>query len=130
MGLSRVVLCERAVTMDPLYPLCTTDNTIIGPIWSRVHAMGEGGRDATCRRIEQVKKALGVTVVGLSALMLRNAFLFFSRSMCFLFCQKVKRLISGHTPQYDTGTILSLCGGSYMVIDVGISDYYGNVRCL
>jgi len=33
---------------------------VLGPIWSRDHAMGEGGMAATCRRIEQVKKALGV----------------------------------------------------------------------
>ncbi|KAF9923043.1 hypothetical protein BGZ65_009173 [Modicella reniformis] len=67
-----------------------------GPIWSRVLAMEEGGTMATCRRIEEAKKALGV-----------------------------KRMISGHTPQHHTGKILSLCNGSYMVIDVGISTYYG-----
>ncbi|KAI1318682.1 hypothetical protein EDD11_005975 [Mortierella claussenii] len=67
-----------------------------GPIWSRVSATEEGGEQETCRRIEEVKKALGVN-----------------------------RLISGHTPQYRTGKILSLCNGSYMVIDVGISKYYG-----
>ncbi|KAG0091021.1 hypothetical protein BGZ93_005334 [Podila epicladia] len=67
-----------------------------GPIWSRGHAMQEGGEEATCKRIEAVKKALGVN-----------------------------RLISGHTPQYQTGKILSICNGSYMVIDVGISKYYG-----
>lgn len=38
---------------------------------------------------------------------------------------QVNRLISGHTPQYRTGKILSICNGSYMVIDVGISKYYG-----
>ncbi|KAG0265634.1 hypothetical protein DFQ27_000509 [Actinomortierella ambigua] len=35
----------------------------------------------------------------------------------------VNRLISGHTPQHDK--ILSRCNGGYMVIDVGISSYYG-----
>ncbi|KAF9970384.1 hypothetical protein BGZ73_006916 [Actinomortierella ambigua] len=35
----------------------------------------------------------------------------------------VKRLVSGHTPQRKR--ILSRCNGSYMVIDVGISSYYG-----
>ncbi|KAF9110477.1 hypothetical protein BGX27_006301 [Mortierella sp. AM989] len=68
----------------------------IGPIWSRVHATEEGGEEEACKRIEETKKALGVN-----------------------------RLISGHTPQYQTGKILSLCNGSYMVIDVGISKYYG-----
>ncbi|KAF9344533.1 hypothetical protein BGX26_004259 [Mortierella sp. AD094] len=67
-----------------------------GPIWSRVHATEEGGEKEACRRIEEAKKALGVN-----------------------------RLISGHTPQYRTGKILSLCNGGYMVIDVGISRYYG-----
>ncbi|KAG0220133.1 hypothetical protein BGX31_011077 [Mortierella sp. GBA43] len=67
-----------------------------GPIWSRDHATEQGGLEAACRRIDQVKKALGV-----------------------------KRLISGHTPQYDTGKVLSICNGSYLVIDVGISNYYG-----
>ncbi|KAG0021139.1 hypothetical protein BGZ80_002963 [Entomortierella chlamydospora] len=68
----------------------------IGPIWSRVHATEEGGEKETCKRIEEAKKALGVN-----------------------------RLISGHTPQYRTGKILSICNGGYMVIDVGISRYYG-----
>ncbi|KAF8977806.1 hypothetical protein BGZ46_007103 [Entomortierella lignicola] len=67
-----------------------------GPIWSRVHATEEGGEKEACKRIEAAKKALGVN-----------------------------RLISGHTPQYRTGKILSLCNGGYMVIDVGISKYYG-----
>ncbi|KAF9426109.1 hypothetical protein BGZ94_006940 [Podila epigama] len=67
-----------------------------GPIWSRGHATQEGGQEKTCQRIEAVKKALGV-----------------------------HRLISGHTPQYHSGKILSICDGSYMVIDVGISKYYG-----
>ncbi|KAG0365125.1 Metallo-dependent phosphatase-like protein [Gamsiella multidivaricata] len=67
-----------------------------GPIWSRSYATEEGGIEATCKRVEEVKKALGVN-----------------------------RLISGHTPQYRTGKILSICNGGYMVIDVGISKYYG-----
>ncbi|KAI8600473.1 Metallo-dependent phosphatase-like protein [Dissophora ornata] len=67
-----------------------------GPIWSRAQATQEDGAKATCERVEEVKKALGV-----------------------------HRLISGHTPQYRTGKILSLCNGGYMVIDVGISNYYG-----
>ncbi|KAF8930489.1 hypothetical protein BGZ58_008207 [Dissophora ornata] len=66
------------------------------PIWSRAQATQEDGAKATCERVEEVKKALGV-----------------------------HRLISGHTPQYRTGKILSLCNGGYMVIDVGISNYYG-----
>ncbi|KAG0330128.1 hypothetical protein BGZ99_007991 [Dissophora globulifera] len=40
-------------------------------------------------------------------------------------CRRVNRLISGHTPQYRTGKIMSICNGGYMVIDVGISKYYG-----
>ncbi|KAF9919123.1 hypothetical protein BX616_001174 [Lobosporangium transversale] len=67
-----------------------------GPIWSRSHALEEGGEQETCKRIEEVKKTLGVN-----------------------------RLISGHTPQYENGKILSICNGSYMVIDTGISRYYG-----
>ncbi|KAF9990213.1 hypothetical protein BGZ75_003104 [Mortierella antarctica] len=67
-----------------------------GPIWSRSQAMLEGGEEETCRRVNEVKKVLGVN-----------------------------RLISGHTPQYQTGKILSICDGGYMVIDVGISRYYG-----
>ncbi|KAG0204485.1 hypothetical protein BGX28_003579 [Mortierella sp. GBA30] len=69
-------------------------------IWTsnyrRSHAMQEGGEAETCRKVNEVKKALGVN-----------------------------RLISGHTPQYQTGKILSICNGGYMVIDVGISKYYG-----
>ncbi|KAG0248751.1 hypothetical protein BG011_009937 [Mortierella polycephala] len=67
-----------------------------GPIWSRSNAMQDGGAEETCRRVNAAKKALGVN-----------------------------RLISGHTPQYRTGKILSICNGGYMVIDVGISKYYG-----
>ncbi|KAF9183196.1 hypothetical protein BGZ50_004388 [Haplosporangium sp. Z 11] len=66
------------------------------PIWSRSNAMQDGGAEETCRRVNAAKKALGVN-----------------------------RLISGHTPQYRTGKILSICDGGYMVIDVGISKYYG-----
>lgn len=36
----------------------------IGPIWSRGHATEEGGEAATCKRIEAVKKALGVRTFG------------------------------------------------------------------
>ncbi|KAG0380134.1 hypothetical protein BGX24_009960 [Mortierella sp. AD032] len=67
-----------------------------GPIWSRAHATQEGGMEETCKSVDAAKKALGVN-----------------------------RLISGHTPQYRTGKILSICNGGYMVIDVGISKYYG-----
>ncbi|KAG0297810.1 hypothetical protein BGZ96_004739 [Linnemannia gamsii] len=67
-----------------------------GPIWSRTHATQEDGMEETCKSVDAVKKALGVN-----------------------------RLISGHTPQYRTGKILSICNGGYMVIDVGISKYYG-----
>ncbi|KAI8615287.1 Metallo-dependent phosphatase-like protein [Chytriomyces sp. MP71] len=38
---------------------------------------------------------------------------------------KAKRMIIGHTPQYETGRILSRCNGSVYVIDVGISSAYG-----
>ncbi|KAF9906472.1 hypothetical protein EC991_000640 [Linnemannia zychae] len=69
---------------------------LLGPIWSRAHATQEGGMEETCKSVDAVKKALGVN-----------------------------RLISGHTPQYRTGKILSICNGGYMVIDVGISKYYG-----
>jgi hypothetical protein len=34
--------------------------TLIGPIWSRVHATEEGGSVEACKRIEETKKALGV----------------------------------------------------------------------
>ncbi|KAG0212770.1 hypothetical protein BGX28_005617 [Mortierella sp. GBA30] len=67
-----------------------------GPIWNRALAKEEAGSDATCKTVETIKKMLGV-----------------------------KRLVSGHTAQDDTGKILSLCGGSYLGIDVGISSYYG-----
>ncbi|KAF9929733.1 hypothetical protein FBU30_001250 [Linnemannia zychae] len=63
---------------------------------NRAHATQEDGIEETCKRINAVKEALGVN-----------------------------RLISGHTPQYQTGKILSICDGGYMVIDVGISKYYG-----
>ncbi|KAF9578127.1 hypothetical protein BGW38_006239, partial [Lunasporangiospora selenospora] len=68
-----------------------------GPIWNRALAEAEGGESATCKTIEDIKKQLGV-----------------------------KRLVSGHTSQYKSGKILSRCNGSYMVIDVGISSYYGS----
>ncbi|KAI9343773.1 Metallo-dependent phosphatase-like protein [Zopfochytrium polystomum] len=35
------------------------------------------------------------------------------------------RMVIGHTPQYETGRVLSRCGGRVFVIDVGISAYYG-----
>ncbi|KAF9140827.1 hypothetical protein BG015_001506 [Linnemannia schmuckeri] len=63
---------------------------------NRSHATQENGMEETCKNVDAVKKALGVN-----------------------------RLISGHTPQYRTGKILSICNGGYMVIDVGISKYYG-----
>ena len=34
-------------------------------------------------------------------------------------------MVSGHTAQ-ESGKVLSLCGGSYIGIDVGITAYYGN----
>ncbi|KAF9964822.1 hypothetical protein BGZ70_005855 [Mortierella alpina] len=68
-----------------------------GPIWDRSLAKEEDGTDGTCQTVEAIKKMLGV-----------------------------KRLVSGHTAQDDTGKILSLCGGSYLGIDVGISSYYGS----
>ncbi|KAJ3075145.1 hypothetical protein HDU98_009099 [Podochytrium sp. JEL0797] len=37
----------------------------------------------------------------------------------------VKRMVVGHTPQYETGEILSRCDGQVFVIDVGISSAYG-----
>ncbi|KAG0051909.1 hypothetical protein BGZ83_003188 [Gryganskiella cystojenkinii] len=70
--------------------------TTKGPVWNRALATQEGGSEEVCKTVENVKKAL-----------------------------KVQRLISGHTPQYKTGRILSLCGGSYLDIDVGISKHYG-----
>ncbi|KAJ3284737.1 hypothetical protein HDU79_007891 [Rhizoclosmatium sp. JEL0117] len=36
-----------------------------------------------------------------------------------------KRMVIGHTPQYENGQILSRCNGSVFVIDVGISSAYG-----
>ncbi|KAF9898088.1 hypothetical protein BX616_004509 [Lobosporangium transversale] len=72
-----------------------------GPIWNRELAKQEDGAAATCETIESIKKTLGVN-----------------------------RLVSGHTVQ-KTGKILSLCKGSYFVIDVGISNYYdGNLAAL
>ncbi|KAI9345607.1 Metallo-dependent phosphatase-like protein [Obelidium mucronatum] len=38
---------------------------------------------------------------------------------------KAKRMVIGHTPQYETGEILSRCNGRVFVIDVGISSAYG-----
>ncbi|TPX73863.1 hypothetical protein CcCBS67573_g04865 [Chytriomyces confervae] len=38
---------------------------------------------------------------------------------------KAKRMIIGHTPQLETGQILSRCDGQVFVIDVGISTVYG-----
>ncbi|GJJ72430.1 hypothetical protein EMPS_04787 [Entomortierella parvispora] len=70
--------------------------TTKGPVWNRALASQEGGLEETCKTVESVKKILGVN-----------------------------RLISGHTPQHKTGKVLSLCGGSYLDIDVGISKYYG-----
>ncbi|KAF9371546.1 hypothetical protein CPB97_001900 [Podila verticillata] len=67
-----------------------------GPLWNRALAENEGGDNVTCADIETIKKYYGV-----------------------------KRLVSGHTPQDETGRILSRCNGSYMVIDTGISAYYG-----
>lgn len=67
-----------------------------GPLWNRALAENEGGDKKTCADIETIKKYYGV-----------------------------KRLVSGHTAQDDTGRILSRCNGSYLVIDTGISAYYG-----
>ncbi|ORY51010.1 Metallo-dependent phosphatase [Rhizoclosmatium globosum] len=36
-----------------------------------------------------------------------------------------KRMVIGHTPQLETGEILSRCGGKAFVIDVGITSRYG-----
>ncbi|KAF9102824.1 hypothetical protein BGX27_010850 [Mortierella sp. AM989] len=69
-----------------------------GPLWNRALAKEEAGADETCQTIETIKQLLGVN-----------------------------RLVSGHTSQYKTGKILSLCNGSYLVIDVGISNYYGGL---
>ncbi|KAF9318041.1 hypothetical protein BG003_011910 [Podila horticola] len=68
-----------------------------GPLWNRALAENEGGDKKTCADIETIKKYYGV-----------------------------KRLVSGHTAQDDTGRILSRCNGSYLVIDTGISAYYGS----
>lgn len=38
---------------------------------------------------------------------------------------KASRMVMGHTPQLDTGKILSRCDGQIVVIDVGISHAYG-----
>ncbi|KAF9353921.1 hypothetical protein BGX26_008306 [Mortierella sp. AD094] len=77
-------------------PILKTNVGLLGPLWNRALAKQEAGPDETCQTIETVKQLLGVN-----------------------------RLVSGHTPQYKTGKILSLCGGSYLVIDVGITNYYG-----
>lgn len=100
----------------------------IGPIWSRGHATEEGGEAATCKRIEAVKKALGVrTCLGSTYTEIGSVICssYNTNMIHFLSFSQVNRLISGHTPQYRTGKILSICNGSYMVIDVGISKYYG-----
>ncbi|KAG0334556.1 hypothetical protein BG004_000361 [Podila humilis] len=68
-----------------------------GPIWNRALAENDRGTTGTCDDIETIKKYYGV-----------------------------RRLVSGHTAQDDTGRILSRCNGSYMVIDTGISAYYGS----
>ncbi|KAK3821457.1 MAG: Metallo-dependent phosphatase-like protein [Benniella sp.] len=69
--------------------------TTDGPVWNRALAKQEAGVDATCEIIETIKEILGV-----------------------------KRLVSGHTVS-KSGKILSLCNGSYLGIDVGITNYYG-----
>ncbi|KAF9954386.1 hypothetical protein BGZ65_004056 [Modicella reniformis] len=69
--------------------------TTNGPIWNRALAKQEAGKAATCEAIETIKQILGV-----------------------------KRLVSGHTVS-KSGKILSLCNGSYLGIDVGITNYYG-----
>ncbi|KAF9363277.1 hypothetical protein BGX34_004493 [Mortierella sp. NVP85] len=69
--------------------------TTDGPVWNRALAKQEAGVDATCETIETIKEILGV-----------------------------KRLVSGHTVSKG-GKILSLCNGSYLGIDVGITNYYG-----
>ncbi|KAI9345606.1 Metallo-dependent phosphatase-like protein [Obelidium mucronatum] len=38
---------------------------------------------------------------------------------------KAKRMVIGHTPQLQTGEILSRCNGKVFVIDVGITTRYG-----
>ncbi|KAF9401250.1 hypothetical protein BGZ94_005261 [Podila epigama] len=68
-----------------------------GPVWSRALAKNEAGTSKTCATIEDIKKMLGV-----------------------------KRLVSGHTAQSSTGRILTRCKGSYIVIDTGLSAYYGS----
>ncbi|KAF9299813.1 hypothetical protein BGZ74_008629 [Mortierella antarctica] len=68
-----------------------------GPLWNRALAENDGGDKKTCADIETIKKYYGV-----------------------------KRLVSGHTAQDDTGRILSRCNGSYLVIDTGNSAYYGS----
>ncbi|KAF9433769.1 hypothetical protein BGZ76_009007 [Entomortierella beljakovae] len=70
--------------------------TTYGPVWNRALANQDEGSNQTCETIETVKQLLGVN-----------------------------RLVSGHTAQSKTGKILSLCGGSYLGIDVGIANYYG-----
>ncbi|KAI1306765.1 hypothetical protein EDD11_004663 [Mortierella claussenii] len=70
--------------------------TTDGPIWNRALAKQEDGASATCDTIQTIKAQLGV-----------------------------QRLVSGHTVQAKTGKILSLCNGSYLMIDVGITNYYG-----
>ncbi|KAG0219085.1 hypothetical protein BGX33_004892 [Mortierella sp. NVP41] len=69
-----------------------------GPIWNRDLAKQEAGKDETCEVIESIKQTLGV-----------------------------QRMVSGHTAQ-TSGKVLSLCGGSYIGIDVGITAYYGANR--
>ncbi|RKO96368.1 hypothetical protein CXG81DRAFT_2408, partial [Caulochytrium protostelioides] len=36
-----------------------------------------------------------------------------------------KRIVMGHTPQLETGKILSRCDGRILIIDIGISQVYG-----
>ncbi|KAI9096581.1 Metallo-dependent phosphatase-like protein [Phlyctochytrium arcticum] len=43
---------------------------------------------------------------------------------------KATRMVIGHTPQYESGRILSRCQNKVLVIDVGISAAYGSNRAV
>lgn len=52
--------CPLAQTYAHIhYPL----NDPIGPIWSRSHATQEDGMEETCKSVDAVKKALGVSAI-------------------------------------------------------------------
>ncbi|KAL1923322.1 uncharacterized protein VTP21DRAFT_8302 [Calcarisporiella thermophila] len=97
VGLDEVNKRVSASVMDPTDDQKYKDPVLHdkGPLWYRGHAQGKNEKEVC----DNVKKTL-------------EGF-------------KVSRIVSGHTAQYETGRILSRCNGAYVLIDTGISSYYG-----